>query len=74
MLRVRLVHGTRQLFSGTAAEVILPGEAGEVTVLDFHAPMLCTLARGNIQIDGARFPIRRGIARVERNAVTIVTR
>ena len=72
MLRVKLVRNCRRLFEGQATQVVLPGEAGEVTVLNFHAPMLCALETGEVQIDEARFPVRQGLARVERNLVTIV--
>ena len=74
MLRVNLFRTHQKLFSGTAAQVVLPGEAGEVSVLDFHVPMLCVLAAGDIQVDEARFPVRGGIARVEQNVVTILSR
>ena len=45
---------------------------GAIAVLDCHAPMLCTLLEGHVQIDEARFPIRKGLARVDRNAITIL--
>ena len=73
MLRVQLFQAHRRLFGGTATQVVLPGAAGEVAVLDCHVPMLCTLMEGNVQIDEVRFPIRGGLARVDRNTVTIVT-
>jgi len=72
MLRVQLFRGHRRLFGGTAALVVLPAEAGEVAILDGHVPMLCTLTDGHVQIDEARVPIRKGLARVNRNAVTIL--
>ena len=72
MLRVKLFRSHRRLFEGTAARVTLPSEAGEVSVLDFHAPMLCALESGDVLIDETRFPVRSGIARVDRNVVTIV--
>ena len=72
MLRVTLMQGRRMRYQGAATEVILPGEAGEVSILDFHGPMLCALAAGIIQCDGMRIPIQGGVARVDRNAVTIL--
>ena len=72
MLRVQLFHAHRRLFGGTAAQVVLPGAAGDVAVFDCHAPMLCALMEGNVQIDEARFPVRGGLARVDRNTVTIL--
>ena len=72
MLRVTLFQARHRLFNGTATQVVLPGEEGELAVLDFHAPMLWALTEGDVQIDEAYFPVRSGIARVERNVVTIV--
>jgi len=72
MLRVRLFQDRQTLFDGSARQVVLPGEEGEVSVLDFHAPMLCALGEGAVQIDESVFPVRRGIATVNRNMVTIL--
>lgn len=72
MLRVRCIRNHEQVFEGTAVQVILPGDEGEVSVMDFHAPMLCALGVGDVQIDERRIAVRRGIVRVARNAVTIV--
>jgi len=74
MLRVKLFRDATPLFAGTAAHVVLPGEAGEVSVFESHAAMLCVLTGGQVEIDEARFPVRGGVARVSRNAVTIVSR
>lgn len=73
MLRVHVFQRRRPVFQGTAKQVVLPGEEGEVSVLAFHAPMLCVLSRGVVLVDETRLPVRGGLARVERNAVTIVS-
>ena len=72
MLRVLLCRAQQRLFEGTAAQVVLPSEEGDVSVFDFHAPMLCALGRGDVLVDDARFPVQGGIARVARNVVTIL--
>lgn len=72
MLHVQLFRSHRRLYGGTAAQIVLPGLAGEVTVLYCHVPMLCALMEGDVQIDEVRFPVRRGLARVDRNVVTIL--
>jgi len=73
MLRVKLFQSSRRLFEGTATQVVLPAEAGELAVLDCHAPMLSALAEGVTRIDEVSFPVRDGIVFVARNLVTIVT-
>ncbi len=72
MLQVELFHATHPLYRGTARQVVLPGEEGEVSLLDCHAPMLCALLPGVVEIDERRFPIRGGLVRVFRNHVTIL--
>ena len=72
MLRVKLFRGSQRLFDAAAREVVLPSESGEVSVLDFHAPMLCVIEKGDVRIDGTVFSVRNGIARVDRNIVTIL--
>lgn len=74
MLRVTLFRDNQQLFEGSATRVVLPGTEGELAMLSAHAPMLCVLAHGTVQIDETRVPIRRGIARVWRNIVTVMAR
>jgi F0F1-type ATP synthase epsilon subunit len=73
-MRVTLFRGARRLFEGTAAQVVLPGEEGEISIFDFHAPLLCTLGQGAVSIDDAAFPVQGGVARVARNAVTVLAR
>ena len=72
MLRVRLFQNNQQRFAGTANRIVLPGEEGELSVMDFHAPMLCALTNGSVQIDDTVVAVRGGLARVDRNIVTIV--
>ena len=74
MLQVRIFQHHRQCFAGTARQVVLPAQSGELSVLEYHAPMLCALASGAIQIDDAAFMVRGGLARVDRNLVTIMAR
>ena len=72
MLQVELFTGLQRLYAGQAAAVVLPGEEGELSVLDCHAPMLCALSAGVVQIDERAFSIDGGIASVWRNHVVVV--
>ncbi len=72
MLHVQLFQQHHSLLEVSAREVVLPAEGGELSILDFHAPMLCVLTAGAVSIDAARFMVQGGMACVGRNIVTIL--
>ncbi|MFZ2602841.1 MAG: hypothetical protein WAX79_02430 [Candidatus Omnitrophota bacterium] len=51
-MRLSILEPRKIIFEGNAKEVILPGEDGEICVLDFHQPFLLGLRSGNIKIKG----------------------
>jgi len=83
-----VVDPWRMVFEGNVEEAILPGEDGELCVLDFHHPFLYRLRRGMIQLkrSGARPGVRvmggqraevriaimDGVARMAGNELVIV--
>jgi len=80
-MRVTLLEAWRALYDGNAREVILPGEDGEVCVLDFHEPFCYRLRRGVIHIREPRSPttacrvlIRDGIARMAGNQLILLVK
>lgn len=72
MFKLSIFDQERKLYDAMASEVRLPGEMGEVAVLDFHAPMITLLRAGHIVVDGKLLPIRKGIARVDANALFVL--
>ena len=74
MLQVELFQGRQALYQGSAQQVVLPGEDGELSVWAWHAPMLCRLGRGEIQVDERRYPVAGGLACVWRNRLLIIGR
>ena len=62
----------RVIYEGTAKSLILPGESGTFEVLPYHKKLLSRLISGPVVLDGATFPIRRGVARVSPTDVTII--
>jgi F0F1-type ATP synthase epsilon subunit len=72
-MKVELMTSREVLFSGEAAEVVMPSEDGEVSVWDFHQPCIVRLKAGKVSIrtralmdndkPGMNFPIIRGMAR-----------
>lgn len=56
-----------------ASSVVLPGEEGEFSVLDFHQPIVSCLKEGVVKIDEKQsIPIKRGIARMEGNELVVL--
>ena len=64
------------LFSGAAQSVTLPGEAGQLTLLAEHEPIITLLKNGMITVraEGGdhTFQIGKGICEVSGNQVTIL--
>jgi F-type H+-transporting ATPase subunit epsilon len=76
---VSVVNAWRSLYEGNAREVTLPGEDGEVGVMDFHQPMLYRLRQGYIQITKpapggpvTRILIHDGIAKMVGNKLVLL--
>ena len=60
------------IFQGKASSVILPGEEGELSVLDFHQSIISCLKDGMIRIDNTPIAIKRGIARMQGEELCIL--
>lgn len=64
---------TVTLFKGMASCVVLPGEEGELSVMDFHQPVVACLKEGIIKVDDAHSVyIKKGIARMEGSELSIL--
>ncbi len=72
MINVVAITSQEIAFRGKAQSVILPGEQGMFEVLPFHKNLISRLVKGKIQIDESTFHILRGIAKVEKNYVTVI--
>jgi len=84
-MRLYILSPTDKIYEGNAREVVLPGEDGEVTVLDFHQPFLYCLRDGYITINEHAYKeksasvkapeavmIRNGIARMKGNELVVL--
>ncbi|HCR85121.1 MAG TPA: ATP synthase F1 subunit epsilon [Alphaproteobacteria bacterium] len=47
-MKLDIITPGKQIFSGEAEMVVLPGEAGEMGVLSGHAPVITTLQAGSL--------------------------
>ena len=67
------IKTAQPVFREMASSVILPGEEGEFSILDFHQAFICCLKDGMIKIDEkSPVHIKKGIARMERNELSIL--
>ena len=62
----------RVIYEGKGKSLILPGEQGTFEILPFHKRLLSRLVKGPLVLDGQSFPIRRGVAKVGLNDVTVI--
>jgi F0F1-type ATP synthase epsilon subunit len=63
------------IFAELVSSLILPGEEGEFSVLDFHQAMVSVLKEGTIQINESNsISIRKGIAKIQGNEILILAR
>jgi F0F1-type ATP synthase epsilon subunit len=52
--------------------VILPTEEGELSVLDFHQPIISKLKKGVIRAGIEYIPVKRGIAKMQDNELVVL--
>ncbi|MBN9261007.1 MAG: F0F1 ATP synthase subunit epsilon [Hyphomicrobium sp.] len=74
--KIELVSPERVLLSGEATEVIVPGVAGDFTVLAGHAPVISAIRPGVLDIrlpsGQRRIYVRGGFAEVDPTQLTIL--
>jgi F-type H+-transporting ATPase subunit epsilon len=75
-IRCEIVSQDRQVFSGEADMVIVPGSQGEMGILPNHAPLLSTLKFGILRVRSKGqeqiFTIAGGVIEVQPDLVTVM--
>jgi F-type H+-transporting ATPase subunit epsilon len=75
-IRCEIVSQDRQVFSGDADMVIVPGIQGEMGILPNHAPLLSTLKIGILRVRNKGleqiFTIAGGVIEVQPDLVTVM--
>jgi F-type H+-transporting ATPase subunit epsilon len=75
-IRCEIVSQDRQVFSGDADMVIVPGSQGEMGILPNHAPLLSTLKFGVLRVryQGKEqvFTIAGGVIEVQPELITVM--
>lgn len=78
IFKVTLLTPEAKILECRAGSLILPGYDGQFGILRNHAPMLCKLGMGIMQVkdipgrDGAFFLVNGGFVRVSENNVTVL--
>ena len=63
-MKVRILNPKNTIFSGEAKSVFVKGDMGEFEILDFHAPVISLLRKGDVTIDWAqKFAVSKGIVK-----------
>lgn len=69
------VEKTQPIFRDMAVSVVLPSEEGELSVLDFHQPIVCCLKKGLVKIDEKKpIPVKRGIAMMKSSELVVLVK
>lgn len=76
-MQIDILSPEKNIFSGEADYVKLPGVTGSFEVLKNHAPLISALNEGVVVVRGAsnlqEFKIRSGIVEVLNNKISILT-
>lgn len=76
MLELTILTPEREIYSGAAVSVKVPGTSGQFEVLKGHAPIVSSLQKGTVRVvspDGTKeFAIERGFIEVLRNEVSLL--
>jgi F-type H+-transporting ATPase subunit epsilon len=77
MLHLEIVTPEKKIFSDTVEDVYLPGEEGEMGVLEMHAALVTSLKAGELRYrkDGEvhELAIGNGFAEVNQHKVSVLT-
>ena len=76
-MKLSLISHEKIVFQGDVYSVILPGLAGELTVLEGHVPLITPLKKGKIKIQDKElkefiFDIERGVLEVQPKQTTVL--
>jgi len=77
-MRVSVLDFRKVIYKGDAKRVVLPCEDGQMGVLSFHQPFVCSLKAGSLLISKEwkdrpkEIPIEKGIAKMKDNSLVVL--
>lgn len=67
------IKTTSAIFQKLVSQVVLPGDEGELSILDFHQSVISCLKDGLVRIDNmAPIDIKSGIASMQDNELIVL--
>ncbi len=67
------IKTTQLIFQEIVSNVVLPGDDGEISILDFHQPIISCLKNGIIKINSNNsICIKEGIAKMKDNKLVVL--
>ena len=76
-MTISILTPDKEIFAGDIKSVKVPGAAGQLQILNNHAPLISSLQKGEVVVvktDGAplKFTIEKGFVEVLRNEVALL--
>lgn len=71
-MNVEIITPDKNVFSGDAKVVTLPGMDGSFQILNDHTPLLGSLVSGKMEVDNQSYLIDGGVVEVINNKVLIL--
>ncbi len=75
-MTIEIITPDRKVFAGEATSATFPGSEGQFQVLNGHAPMVSTLAKGPVLLQTSagqqNFVVDGGVVEVLRNRVLVL--
>ena len=77
-MKLEITSPEKQIFSGDAVLVQLPGSDGLFEILNNHAPMVAALGQGKVKVQDEAgklqfFEIKGGVCEVRDNVITVLS-
>lgn len=76
-MKLEIITPDKKLFEGNVKSAVFPGSEGSFGVLDNHAPMIATLAKGKVELtednnNKLEFSVKGGVVEVLKNRVIVL--
>lgn len=76
-MKVQIITPDENLYSGDASSIVAPGIDGSLGILENHAPIITTLAEGQVKLTESNgkdlsFDVKGGVLEVNNNKVIIL--